>query len=130
MATAPEQVLGFGFAFALFGQGVAWLVTTMAAFYAILRRKFMLHKQWMIRSYVTTMAFVTFRILVDYLPFVSWGVDVPAYYAAMVWTSWVFPLMFVEVFLQFRESYALWTGPRKWSTTLDIGHRQTRLRLQ
>ena len=103
MATAPEQILGFGFAFSLFALAVAWVTTTGAAFFAIIRRKIKLHKEWMIRSYIVTLAFVTFRILSDYVPYQSWGLDPADYNTAMMWSCWVFPLMIAEVILQFRK---------------------------
>ena len=103
MATAPEQILGFGFAFSLFALGIAWVVTTGAAYFAILRRKIKLHKEWMIRSYIVTLAFVTFRILVDYVPYESWGLEHADYNTAMMWSCWVFPLLIAEVVLQFRK---------------------------
>lgn len=103
MATTPEQVLGFGFAYSLFGLGVAWVITTGAAFYAVINRKFKLHKEWMIRSYIVTLAFVTYRLLTDYLPYESWGIEHAAYHTAMLWSCWVFPLLIAEVVLQFRK---------------------------
>lgn len=103
MATAPEQILGFGFAFALFGLGVAWVVTTGAAYVAIRKRKTRLHREWMIRSYIVTLAFVTFRMLSDWVPYQAWGLDVADYNTAMMWSCWVFPLLIAEVVLQFRR---------------------------
>ena len=52
----------------IFGMGlgslaVAWLLTTGLAFVAIRRHAIDQHKEWMIRSYVVTCAFVTFRIM-------------------------------------------------------------------
>ncbi len=35
MATAPEQILGWGFAFLLFGLCVAWVITTGMAYFSI-----------------------------------------------------------------------------------------------
>jgi len=87
----------------LFALGIAWLVTTVAAFYAILRRNFRQHRDRMIRSYIVTLAFVTFRVLSDWLPYQDWGVDVADYNTAMMWSCWVFPLLIAEVVLQFRS---------------------------
>ena len=103
MSTAPEQILGFGFAFSLFALGIGWVVTTGAAYFAIRRRKIKLHKEWMIRSYIVTLAFVTFRVLVDYLPYESWGLGHAEYQTAMMWSCWVFPLLIAEVVIQFRR---------------------------
>ena len=103
MATSEQQSLGFGFAFALFALGIAWVVSTGAAFVAILQRRVRLHREWMIRSYIVTLAFVSFRILSDFVPYQEWGLDVADYNTAMMWSCWVFPLMLAEVFFQFRR---------------------------
>lgn len=104
MSTSEQQILGFGFAFALFSLGVGWVVTTAAAYYAIRNRRIQLHKEWMIRSYIVTLAFVTFRMLSDWVPYQSWGLDVADYNTAMMWSCWVFPLLIAEVILQFRKA--------------------------
>ena len=103
MATTAKQILGFGFAFALFALGVVWIVTTGAAYIAIVKRNILLHKEWMIRSYVVTFSFVTFRILTDNLPYYSWGIGTEQFYPAMVWSGFVFPLLIAEVVLQYRK---------------------------
>jgi uncharacterized membrane protein len=53
--------LGWVFGMGLVGLAIAWIVTTGLAFVAIRRRMIDQHKEWMIRSYVVTFAFVTFR---------------------------------------------------------------------
>ena len=45
------------------GLGVAWIVTTTMAIAAVRRGLIEQHQDWMIRSYVVTFAFVTFRVL-------------------------------------------------------------------
>lgn len=104
MSAAPEQGLRFGFAFALFALAVAWVITTGAAFFAVIRRQVSAHKEWMIRSYIVPLAFVTFRILSDYVPYESWGLARADYNTAMVWSCWVFPLMIAEVVRQFGKA--------------------------
>ena len=104
MSTSEQQILGFGFAFALFALGVAWMTTTGAAYVAILKRRIKLHKEWMIRSYIVTLAFVTFRVLSDYVPYQSWGLDVADYNTAIMWSCWVFPLLAAVVFFQVRKT--------------------------
>ena len=54
---------GWVFGAGLAGLGVAWLSTTGLAFLAIKRLLIDQHKEWMIRSYVVTFAFVFFRML-------------------------------------------------------------------
>jgi uncharacterized membrane protein len=53
--------LGWGFAAGISGLGIAWVLTTTLAIGAVRRGFIEQHKQWMIRSYVVTFAFVTFR---------------------------------------------------------------------
>lgn len=88
----------------LAGLAVAWLVTTGLAFVAIRRKNLTQHKQWMIRSYVVTFAFVTFRLFDELL---SHRNLVPAheFYAIMAWACWAVPLLFTEVILQSAEIF-------------------------
>ena len=60
LTTEAGWIFGMGLAFL----GLAWFVTTGMALAAVLRRRFELHKEWMIRSYVVTFAFVNFRIFI------------------------------------------------------------------
>jgi len=55
----------------------------------------------MVRAYVVTFAFVTFRIMSDYSPLAHFY---PAGERAITisWSSWVIPLMITEVILQLR----------------------------
>lgn len=59
---------GWGFAVGLMGLASAWLVTTSMAYFTIRKGLVALHKEWMIRAYVVTFAFVTSRTLSDYGP--------------------------------------------------------------
>ena len=53
--------LGWGFGAGITALGIAWLVTTTLAVAAIRRGLIEQHRDWMIRSYIVTFAFVTFR---------------------------------------------------------------------
>ena len=54
------------------GLASAWLVTTAMAYYSIRKGLVALHKEWMIRAYVVTFAFVTLphfeRLRTDFAP--------------------------------------------------------------
>src|SRR5262245_11716013 len=90
---------GFAWAVALVCLAIAWLGTTGTALYSIRNRNVLLHKQWMIRSYIVTFAFVTFRIFTDYVPYESWGVSPQDMANAAIWPVWVMPLLAYEVML-------------------------------
>lgn len=49
----------------------AWIVATGLAYGAILRGMVTLHKEWMVRSYLVTFAFVLFRLVHDSLPTIA-----------------------------------------------------------
>lgn len=51
--------------FGLFFLAIAWLLNSGMALICILKRKIEQYREWMIRSYVVTFAFVFFRLFVD-----------------------------------------------------------------
>lgn len=51
--------------FGLFFLAIAWLLNSGMALICILKRKIEQHREWMIRSYVVTFAFVFFRLFAD-----------------------------------------------------------------
>ncbi len=94
--------VGWIFASGLFGLAVAWTITTGMAFMAIARRAITQHREWMIRSYVKTLAFVFFRAFAGGLE--SLGVGTPVERAsAAAWFCWAVPLLLTEPVLQWRK---------------------------
>jgi uncharacterized membrane protein len=93
---------GFAYAAGLFTLDVAWILTTAMAILAIKRRAMEQHREWMIRSYILTFAFVTFRFgahtLHDWK--IASGMEVRAF---MAFACWSIPLLIAEPFLQFRK---------------------------
>lgn len=93
----------FGWAFGLgtIALNLAWVATTGMAYYAIRHRQIDLHKQWMIRAYVVTFAFVIIRLFNDVLPTSQWaGKDLAI---TMAWAGWVVPLFATEMILQLQQ---------------------------
>ena len=89
----------------LFMLDVAWLVTTGMALFAIRTRRLEQHREWMIRSYTVTFAFVTFRVIADWLH--GWmpaSVDQIAddVDTMMAWACWAVPLLVAEPLIQLR----------------------------
>jgi hypothetical protein len=96
----------FGWVFGLgFGSmAAAWLITTILATVAISMRRVEQHREWMIRSYVITFAFVTFRALDAGLEIAKVGTMVERMTAA-VWLAWAGPLLITEACLQARKIF-------------------------
>jgi len=78
---------------------LAWFVTTAMAYFTIRKRLVTLHKEWMIRSYVVTFAFVTFRFLQDYSPLTR-VVPEGDRDTTIAWACWVVPLAITEMVFQ------------------------------
>ena len=72
------------------------------AYYAILKRRIPIHKEWMVRAYVVTFAFVTFRLLHDYNPLSRLQPENDLS-ITLIWASWAIPLLVAEVILQLRR---------------------------
>jgi uncharacterized membrane protein len=94
------------YAAGLFTLCVAWVMTTGMALYSIRTRRIEQHREWMLRSYTVTFAFVTFRLVSYWLR--RW-LHLPESQAAddvdslMAWACWVVPLMITETFIQLRS---------------------------
>ena len=99
---AIGTAFGWAWGFALLALTTAWVTTSGMAYYAILKRRVAIHKEWMVRAYVVTFAFVTFRILNNYYPAerLQPSGDRAVTFA---WACWVLPLLFTELILQFRR---------------------------
>lgn len=97
------------FGVALFALAVAWWVTVGAALVAVKQYRIEAHKAWMIRGYVVTFSFVTFRMLIE-MPL--WSVVGDARLAVVLWVSWVAPLTVTEVVLRATRSAP---SPRAYS---------------
>jgi uncharacterized membrane protein YozB (DUF420 family) len=92
----------WAFGVGIFSLGIAWVTTAGMAYYAILKRRIAVHKEWMVRAYVVTFAFVTFRILSDYGPTSRLQPDNDKS-ITIAWACWALPLLITEVVLQLRR---------------------------
>ena len=95
---AKEVVYAAG----LFMLCTAWIVTTSMAVLAIRRRNLIQHREWMLRSYTVTFAFVVYRLFTDVLSglhLASPG-DVGT---IMAWACWAVPLLLIEPLIQIRK---------------------------
>jgi hypothetical protein len=102
---ALHTSLGFVFGMGLTGLAVAWIVTTGLGLVAARRRQTAQHQEWMIRSYVVTFAFVTFRLLVGLLEQAHVGTLMERL-AVASWFCWAVPLLVTEAILQGRKIVA------------------------
>lgn len=76
---------------------LAWLAFSALGWRAARNRRFQSHRDWMIRSYVLVWSFVFCRIASPVVPMRD---------DALIWLSWVGPLIACEIGLQWRQGAA------------------------
>lgn len=94
-ATTAYQV-NRPYAFSLHVWVSAWLFATGFAFLMVKRRKIKLHKEWMVRSYLLTFAFVVSALLLK-IPFVQQLGTFEEISPTLFWMGWVVPLFVYDV---------------------------------
>jgi uncharacterized membrane protein len=99
---AVMDIANWAFEVGLMGLATSWLVTTAMAYYTIRKGLVALHKEWMIRAYVVTFAFVFFRILHSYSPMGRLRPENDRD-ITIAWICWVAPLAITEMIFQFRR---------------------------
>jgi heme/copper-type cytochrome/quinol oxidase subunit 3 len=104
LQTGGGPIFGSG----LFFLAIAWIATTSLAYVAIKKNLVDQHREWTIRSYVVTFAFVTFRA--GQVALTGRGLDLPAAIGIMAWACWAVPLLLTEAVIQGRKIRAVRTS--------------------
>ena len=99
---AATTTVSFTFGFGLAGLATAWVVTNTLAMVAVKRRQYLQHQEWMVRSYVVTFGFVTFRIMFLLLNTLNVATVVERLNVAS-WFCWAVPLLICEGVIQGRK---------------------------
>jgi hypothetical protein len=105
MVMAVTSSRGLAYGTGLFGLAVAWLLTSGMAFVSIRKRNFIQHKHWMVRSYVVTFAFVTFRLVADLMIYFKIGQGTDRL-GLISWACWAVPLLITELVIQGKQVFA------------------------
>jgi uncharacterized membrane protein len=85
------------FGLSLFILAIVWLATIAMALVAVRNRRIDAHQEWMIRSYIVTFSFASYRYLVKLSVFAGLG---SGRQATVLWISWVVPMILFELFTQ------------------------------
>jgi len=88
----------------LIGLALSSLLTTLTAFWMIRNKYYEQHREWMIRSYVATLGFTTFRLFLGILNGVPFHVEGLEGANIMAWACWSVPLLITEVILQLNRA--------------------------
>ena len=97
LSSTAGLVAGVGF----FMLAILWVPFTLLALAAAMRRDFVAHERWMIRSFALTFAAVTLRL---YLPLVGiLDLDFLPAYRIIAWAAWVPNLIVAELWIASRR---------------------------
>lgn len=102
LAWTSAVAVHWTWALSLQGLALAWICTAGMAYISIRRGRIQMHKEWMIKSYIVTFAFVTFRWLVA-LPAIAGLGNFIERGPTLVWVSWVIPLFIADIVLQWNR---------------------------
>ncbi len=100
---AIGTTFGWAWGFSLASMAVVWATCAAMAYYAVRHRQIQAHQEWMVRIYIVTFAFVTFRLLNDFGP-TSRLQPIGERSDVFIWASWVLPLIVAEVVMQLNRT--------------------------
>jgi hypothetical protein len=103
---ARHTDFGWIFRMGMTAMALAWVLSTGTALMAIGYHMVDQHREWMIRSYVLTFGFVTFRVFLQILQVLGVGTTLEQMTAAS-WFSWTIPLLVTEWAIQAYKMLAL-----------------------
>jgi hypothetical protein len=75
-----------------------WIISTVIAYWAALKKKFVLHQEWMTRSYIVTLAFIVSGLTLKYLLYIGFG-SFEDISPSLFWMAWSVPLFVYQVIL-------------------------------
>ncbi|MEZ5428718.1 MAG: DUF2306 domain-containing protein [Pyrinomonadaceae bacterium] len=99
---STHPVIGWMVGVMLFTGTVMWVGCTAMGVVSILKGRVIAHREWMVRSYLLTFAFVLFRLLTLTPLFAGTGVH--ERYTTLGWLSFIIPMAVAELCFQWRRS--------------------------
>jgi len=100
--TVAPQV-NVSWSISLFVLALVWLVSVLMAYRMIRLKRIPQHREWMIRTYVITFAFVLFRFINESSMARSLMETFEERGPTAIWLSWAVPLFITEVILQWHK---------------------------
>lgn len=89
---------------------VLWFGTTLFAYLEARKRRLVIHRRWMIRSYALTMAVITVRPMFFFPPeFMEYD----DWYRLVTWICWLPNLLLAELYIRSTSHTGRWTGWKK-----------------
>jgi uncharacterized membrane protein len=101
LSATTAFAVNWAYAFSLHIWIGVWIISSHIALMAAIRKKFILHKEWMWRSYIATLAFVVSASLLK-LPVVQRLGTFEEIGASFFWLGWAVPMFLYEVSRSFK----------------------------
>jgi uncharacterized membrane protein len=92
-----EKAIAYGTGLAMLA--IVWLLTSGMAYWSVRSKNFLQHREWMVRSFVVTCAFTTFRLMAKILAY-QFHLGPSDLGPLLAWFCWAIPLFITEIFLQ------------------------------
>lgn len=105
LAYTTAYTISWSYAFSLQVWVSVWIITTFIAYRAALQKKFLLHKEWMVRSYIVTIAFVISGLAIK-IPGIAQLGNFSEVAVSLFWMGWSVPLFIYQVILSAKKSKA------------------------
>jgi uncharacterized membrane protein len=105
LALTTAYAVNWAYAFSLQVWVSVWISASFIAWWTAIKRRFKLHKEWMTRSYIVTLAFVISGLVVK-LPVVQSLGSFADISPSLFWMGWAVPLYIYEVILASRQKKA------------------------
>jgi hypothetical protein len=102
LAVTTAYAVNWAYAFSAQVWVTVWITSSFIAYYTARKRKFKLHKEWMTRSYIVTLAFVVSGLLIK-LPAVQQLGDFADISPSLFWLGWAVPLYIYEIVLSYHR---------------------------
>jgi uncharacterized membrane protein len=102
LAFTTAYDVNWPYAFSLQVWVMVWISSSFIAYRTAIKKKFRLHKEWMTRSYIVTLAFVISGSILK-IPFIQQLGDFAEISPVLFWLGWSVPLYLYEVILSFQR---------------------------
>lgn len=102
LSFTTAYAVGWSYAFTLQVWVSVWLTASFLAYRTAVRKKFKLHKEWMTRSYLITVAFVISALL-NKLPYIQDKGSFAEVSPSLFWFGWAVPLYIYEIILSLQR---------------------------
>ncbi len=98
LSCSTAFAVNWAYAFSLQVWVSIWILSSIVAYYSVIKRKIKLHKEWMTRSYIVTLAFVVGALLLK-IPFVQNLGSFAEISPSIFWFAWAVPLYIYDLYL-------------------------------